>query len=160
MAIATLLQPQHPYPKAGKCDRDSAPSATIESTPYPFAFTIVKPHTQLPRGSELLCSDNTPADDENQIFIPNYLLFLLGEIWKERQDWYFGVDMGVYQKSSQYSTYTAKRSGGGEATRASMGILDRCEAEKRIALRQANRYSASSEDLGSHVHLRWGASWM
>ena len=56
----------------------------------------VAPHLQLPRGSDLPDSDDTPVDNENQNFLPNYLLFLLGEIWKERQDWYFGVDMGVY----------------------------------------------------------------
>ena len=56
----------------------------------------VKPQTTLPSGSELPCSDDTPVDNENQNFIPNYLLFLLREIWKERTDWYLGVDMGVY----------------------------------------------------------------
>ena len=56
----------------------------------------VKPHRILPSGSELPCSDDTPVDNENQNFIPNYLLFLLGETWKEREDWYLGVDMGVY----------------------------------------------------------------
>ena len=57
---------------------------------------LVKPHTQLPRGIDLPDSDDSPVDNENQNFLPNYLLFLLGEIWKERRDWYFGVDMGVY----------------------------------------------------------------
>ena len=51
---------------------------------------------QLPRGIDLPDSDDTPVDNENQNFIPNYLLFLLGQIWQERNDWYLGVDMGVY----------------------------------------------------------------
>ena len=28
--------------------------------------------------------------------IPNLLLSLLAFIWMERDDWYFGVDMGIY----------------------------------------------------------------
>ena len=56
----------------------------------------IEPKKILPSGSELPCSDDTPVDNENQNFIPNYLLFLLGEIWKERNDWYLSVDMGVY----------------------------------------------------------------
>jgi Uma2 family endonuclease len=54
------------------------------------------PHITLPTGEELPCSDDTPVDNEDQNLLPNYLLFLLGLIWKERNDWYFGVDMGVY----------------------------------------------------------------
>ena len=56
----------------------------------------VATHRPLPRGIDLPDSDDTPVDNENQNFLPNYLLFLLGEIWKERNDWYLGVDMGVY----------------------------------------------------------------
>jgi Uma2 family endonuclease len=50
----------------------------------------------LPSSEELPCSDDTPVDNEDQNFIPNFLLFLLEAIWKTRQDWFFGVDMGVY----------------------------------------------------------------
>lgn len=50
----------------------------------------------LPPSSELPCSDDTPVDNEDQNFVPNYLLFLLEYLWKNRQDWYFGVDMAVY----------------------------------------------------------------
>ena len=57
----------------------------------------VKPHQTLPSGSELPCSDDTPANNENQNFIPNYLLFLLREIWKERDDWYLGLVRGRYE---------------------------------------------------------------
>lgn len=53
-------------------------------------------HTTLPTSDELPCSDDTPVDNEDQNFLPNYLFFLLELIWKERQDWYFAVDMGVY----------------------------------------------------------------
>lgn len=50
----------------------------------------------LPSSDELPCSDDTPVDNEDQNFLPNYLLFLLELIWKDRDDWFFGVDMGIY----------------------------------------------------------------
>ena len=73
-------------------DRNPAPSVTSELISYPFAGMLVKPHAQFPRDSDLPDSDDTPANNENQNFLPNYPLFLLGEVWKECQDWYFGVD--------------------------------------------------------------------
>ena len=54
------------------------------------------PKLNLPKGTELPCSDDTPVDNENQNFIPNFLLFLLEFIWANRQDWFFAVDMGIY----------------------------------------------------------------
>ncbi|MFB2920315.1 MULTISPECIES: Uma2 family endonuclease [Aerosakkonema] len=54
------------------------------------------PKLKLPTSAELPCSDDTPVDNENQNFIPNFLLFLLEFIWANRQDWFFGVDMGIY----------------------------------------------------------------
>ncbi|BBC24418.1 Uma2 family endonuclease [Pseudanabaena sp. ABRG5-3] len=50
----------------------------------------------LPTSKELPDSDDTPVDTEDQNFVPNLLLFLLEYIWKSRDDWYFGVDMGIY----------------------------------------------------------------
>jgi Uma2 family endonuclease len=50
----------------------------------------------LPTAEELPCSDETPVDNQLQNDIPNLLLGLLALIWAERDDWYFGVDMGVY----------------------------------------------------------------
>ncbi|TYQ25647.1 Uma2 family endonuclease [Pseudanabaena sp. UWO310] len=50
----------------------------------------------LPTSDELPDSDDTPVDNEDQNFLPNLLLFLLEYIWKNRDDWYFGVDMGIY----------------------------------------------------------------
>ncbi|MBH8552412.1 Uma2 family endonuclease [Nostocaceae cyanobacterium CENA357] len=52
--------------------------------------------TTLPSSAELPCSDDIPVDNEDQNFIPNFLLFLLEFIWGNRNDWFFGVDMGVY----------------------------------------------------------------
>jgi Uma2 family endonuclease len=50
----------------------------------------------LPSSDELPDSDDTPVDNEDQNFVPNILLFLLEYLWKNREDWFFGVDMGVY----------------------------------------------------------------
>ncbi len=50
----------------------------------------------LPTAEELPCSDDTPVDNQLQNDIPNLLLGILGFIWANRDDWYFGVDMGIY----------------------------------------------------------------
>ena len=50
----------------------------------------------LPTAEELPSSDETPVDNQLQNDIPNLLLSLLALIWANRNDWYFGVDMGVY----------------------------------------------------------------
>ena len=56
---------------------------------------------RLPTSEELPDSDETPVDNENQNTIPNWLLAILEEIWEERQDWFFGVDMGIYDREAQ-----------------------------------------------------------
>ena len=50
----------------------------------------------LPNPEELPCSDDTPVDNEDQNLLPNLLLFMLINLWDERMDWYFGVDMAIY----------------------------------------------------------------
>ncbi|BAU13095.1 hypothetical protein LEP3755_36320 [Leptolyngbya sp. NIES-3755] len=50
----------------------------------------------LPSSAELPCSDDIPVDNENQNFIPNVLRFLLEFIWRDRMDWFYAVNMGVY----------------------------------------------------------------
>lgn len=55
----------------------------------------------LPGSEELPCSDDTPVDNENQNTLPNWLLAILEEIWADRQDWFFGVDMGIYDREAQ-----------------------------------------------------------
>jgi Uma2 family endonuclease len=55
----------------------------------------------LPGSEELPCSDDTSVDNENQNTLPNWLLAVLEEIWSDRQDWFFGVDMGIYDKEAQ-----------------------------------------------------------
>ncbi|MDZ7956563.1 MAG: Uma2 family endonuclease [Aulosira sp. DedQUE10] len=50
----------------------------------------------LPSSAELPDSDDTPVDNELQILIPNLLLAILAAIWQTRDDWFFGINMGVY----------------------------------------------------------------
>jgi Uma2 family endonuclease len=50
----------------------------------------------LPSSSELPDSDDTPVDSEMQILIPGLLLEVLANIWQSREDWFFGINMGVY----------------------------------------------------------------
>jgi Uma2 family endonuclease len=62
---------------------------------------LIEPHLQLPTSEELPCSDDTPVDNENQNTIPNWLIAILEQIWGQRQDWFFGVDMGIYDREAQ-----------------------------------------------------------
>ncbi|MDZ8106787.1 MAG: Uma2 family endonuclease [Nostoc sp. DedQUE12a] len=50
----------------------------------------------LPSSAELPDSDDTPVDNELQILIPNLLLAILASIWQNRDDWFFGINMGIY----------------------------------------------------------------
>ena len=51
---------------------------------------------QLPSTAELLCSNDTPVDNEDQNLLPNLLLMLLTSLWADRMDWFFAVDMALY----------------------------------------------------------------
>jgi Uma2 family endonuclease len=55
----------------------------------------------LPSSAELPDSDDKPVDSELQILIPNLLLAILSVIWQNREDWYFGINMGIYYAPSQ-----------------------------------------------------------
>jgi len=59
------------------------------------------PLQYLPSSAELPSSDDTPVDNELQNLIPNLLLAILTLVWQEREDWFFGVDMGVYHTTRQ-----------------------------------------------------------
>lgn len=54
------------------------------------------PRQCLPSSAELPDSEDTPVDNELQNLIPNLLEAILAMIWPEREDWFFGVDMGIY----------------------------------------------------------------
>ncbi len=51
---------------------------------------------RLPTTEELPDSDDTPVDNELQNDIPNLLLNVLLWVWRDRSDWFWGVDMGIY----------------------------------------------------------------
>ena len=55
----------------------------------------------LPSSAELLDCDDTPVDNELQNLIPNLLEAILALAWHNRNDWFFGVDMGIYYAPSQ-----------------------------------------------------------
>ncbi len=50
----------------------------------------------LPSTEELPCSDDTPVDNEDQNLLPNLLLLALTNLWIDRWDWFFAVDMAIY----------------------------------------------------------------
>jgi Uma2 family endonuclease len=50
----------------------------------------------LPSAEDLPDSDDTPVDNELQDYIPHLLKTILAWIWNSRNDWFFGIDMGIY----------------------------------------------------------------
>lgn len=55
----------------------------------------------LPTADELPCSDDTPVDNELQEVIPSLLKSILELLWKDRMDWFFGIDMAIYTDPEQ-----------------------------------------------------------
>jgi Uma2 family endonuclease len=55
-----------------------------------------KPKQMLLTEEDLPETDNLPVDNELQIIIPTLLRSILGWLWAERTDWYFGINLGVY----------------------------------------------------------------
>jgi len=60
-----------------------------------------KPYQNLPTAEDLPSSDDTPVDNELQNLIPHLLKNILALIWGERNDWFFGIDMGLYYHPKQ-----------------------------------------------------------
>lgn len=54
------------------------------------------PDLKLPTAEDLPDSDDTPVDNELQNIIPNLALDIFSRIWAHRNDWFWGVDMGIY----------------------------------------------------------------
>ena len=50
----------------------------------------------LPSAEELPDSDGKPVDSELQELIPGLLKAILIDLWRERPNWLFGIDMGFY----------------------------------------------------------------
>lgn len=59
------------------------------------------PKLHWPSAEDLPDSDDTPVDNELQDLIPGILKAILALIWADRQDWFFGVDMGIYYHPEQ-----------------------------------------------------------
>jgi Uma2 family endonuclease len=59
-------------------------------------IAVPSTNLRLPTAAELPDSDETPVDNELQNDTPNLLLEILRWIWRDRSDWFWGVDMGVY----------------------------------------------------------------
>jgi len=51
---------------------------------------------RLPTAADLPHSDETPVDNQLQDEIPQLLKAMLKQLWADRQDWFFAVDMAFY----------------------------------------------------------------
>ncbi|PSF31345.1 hypothetical protein C7H19_22895 [Aphanothece hegewaldii CCALA 016] len=54
------------------------------------------PLANLPTAEDLPDSDDKPVDNELQDLVPGLLKIILASLWRDRMDWFFGVDMGIY----------------------------------------------------------------
>jgi Uma2 family endonuclease len=59
-------------------------------------IAVPSTNLRLPTAAELPDSDETPVDNELQNETPNILLEILRWIWRDRSDWFWGIDMAVY----------------------------------------------------------------
>jgi Uma2 family endonuclease len=59
------------------------------------------PLQNLPSSDELPDSDDTPVDNELQILVPTLLRAILNWLWGDRNDWFFGVNMGIYHTTGK-----------------------------------------------------------
>jgi Uma2 family endonuclease len=65
-----------------------------------FSLPVAVP---LPDPSELPDSDDTPVDNELQQQVPSLLKQCLEHYWRDRHDWFFGINMGIYHHTPGYS---------------------------------------------------------
>jgi Uma2 family endonuclease len=61
----------------------------------------------LPIAEDLPDSDDTPVDSELQELIPGLLKAILLDMWRDRTDWLFSIDMAFYYKPKDRSTNVA-----------------------------------------------------
>ncbi|MEB3289225.1 MAG: Uma2 family endonuclease [Leptolyngbya sp.] len=106
--------------------------------------------TQLPTSDDLPCSDDIPVDNEDQNWLPNLLLFVLEYLWKDRQDWFFAVEMGVYHATGVHPPVPVVPDGF-----LSLGV------ERRKGGRSRNSYVTWEENgmvpiLALAISCRWG----
>jgi Uma2 family endonuclease len=62
-------------------------------------IAVPSTNQRLPTAAELPDSDETPVDNELQNETPNILLEILRWIWRDRSDWFWGIDMAVYYEA-------------------------------------------------------------
>jgi Uma2 family endonuclease len=130
----------------------------------------IDPDLRLPTSEELPCSDDTPVDNEYQNTIPNWLLAVLEQVWKHRQDWYFGVDMGIYDREAQQKRAPAiipdgflsvgvqrhKRSGRG---RLSYVLQEENEVVPLLALEYVSKTYGQEYDQKMDIYARLGVKY-
>jgi Uma2 family endonuclease len=61
----------------------------------------------LPTADELPCSDGAPVDSELQELIPGLLKAILIDLWSDRKNWLFSIDMAFYYDPAQPRTAIA-----------------------------------------------------
>jgi Uma2 family endonuclease len=62
---------------------------------------MINPSLVLPTEEDLPYTDDQPVDNELQLIIPILLRAILTLAWRERQDWFLGINMGVYYKNGE-----------------------------------------------------------
>lgn len=60
------------------------------------AMVQYNPLQILPTEADLPETDHLPVDNELQILLPMLLRAILVQLWANRTDWFFGVNLGVY----------------------------------------------------------------
>lgn len=82
--------------------QSTLPEVSLDRTPLIGSLSSsLDIEEDLPGSADLPDSDDTPVDNEGQNDIPNGLRMALAQLWADRQDWFFGVDMGIYDRSGQ-----------------------------------------------------------
>jgi Uma2 family endonuclease len=85
MSTSPLVKGAHPV--GGKTPPIEKRNPTIED----FKF-----RDYLPTAAELPDSDGKPVDSELQELIPGLLKAILLDLWRDRSNWLFAIDMGLY----------------------------------------------------------------
>jgi Uma2 family endonuclease len=96
MTTSPLAKSPKP-PKAAKAIAKER-NPTIEDFDFPDG---------LPTAEDLPCSDDKPVDSELQELIPGLLKAILLDLWRDRNDWLFSIDMAFYYKPKDKSTNVA-----------------------------------------------------
>ena len=65
--------------------------------------TLLNPqsHFPLPTEEDLPYSDEQPVDNELQLLVPFLLRAILSLAWEDRQDWFMGINIGLYHTVNQ-----------------------------------------------------------